>query len=235
MDRRPEPVPGGVKKAESEAGPGEAGGSARGTGESGHQKNAVPESTPLPVLYVTTVATELIVTTGDAAWTPIPATQLLYASNTTAHVFKSLSDQKTYVLISGRWFRADTFAGPWGFVAGDALPKDFANIPDDSPTENVKASVPGTRQAQEALIENSIPQTVKVDRKKAKMSPPPQYDGAVQLQAIDGTPLQYVVNCSTPVIRVDETNWYACQNGVWQSQNFLAPLVLDSDIFMPVK
>jgi hypothetical protein len=208
-------VPSGVKKAEAEAI--QAKQVDLLAGQANPDTKAMPslKSTPLPTLHVTTVATELIVTTGNAAWTPIPTTQLLYASNTTAHVFKYLADQKTYVLISGRWFRADTFAGPWEFVAGDALPKDFANIPDDSTAENVKASVPGTQQAQEALIENGIPQTVKVDRKKAKMSPLPQYDGAVQLQAIEGTPLEYAVNCTTPVIRVDQTNWYACQNGVW--------------------
>jgi hypothetical protein len=32
---------------------------------------------------------------------------------------------------------------------------------------------------------------------------------------IEGTPLQYAANCATPVIRVDASHWYACQNGVW--------------------
>src|SRR5262249_15760958 len=77
-----------------------------------------------------------------------------------------------------------------------------------------KASVPGTPQAQEALISNSIPQTAKVDRGKAKIVGP-VYDGDPKLKAIDGTPLQYVVNSSTPVIMVDAKSWYACQNGVW--------------------
>ncbi|MCX7009365.1 MAG: hypothetical protein NTY53_19330 [Kiritimatiellaeota bacterium] len=44
------------------------------------------------------------------------------------------------MLISGRWFRAASFDGPWEFVPGAALPKDFAAIPDDSPQENVKAA-----------------------------------------------------------------------------------------------
>ena len=38
-----------------------------------------------------------------------------------------------------------------------ALPPDFAKIPDESPMENVKASVPGTTQAQEAVVANSDP------------------------------------------------------------------------------
>ena len=212
-------VPGDVRKAEKEAVAAKQVDLLAGQENPDTKKPPSLQTTPVPGIYVTTAPAELIVTTGEIQWAPIPTTQLLCATNTTAHVFKNLADQKTYVLLSGRWFRADTFAGPWEFVAGDALPKDYANIPDESPAENVKASVPGTRQAQEALIENDIPQTVKVDRKKAQMSPPPQYDGEVQLLPIDGTPLQYAVNCATPVIRVEANMWYACQNGVW----FTAP------------
>ena len=94
------------------------------------------------------------------------------------------------------------------------LPPDFASIPDDSPKENVKAAVPSTRQADEAAIANSIPQTVKVDRKKARMDPAPEYDGPIELKPIEGTPLNYVANCEIPVLRVPMA-WYANQNGVW--------------------
>ena len=94
-----------------------------------------------------TEPTELIVTQGEPNYEPIDGTQLLYASNTTGHVFKHLGDQRTYVLVTGRWFRADSPAGPWTFVPGKDLPPDFAKIPDESPKENVKASVPGTPQA----------------------------------------------------------------------------------------
>jgi len=100
------------------------------------------KSTPLPTLYVTSVPTELIVIQGEPQWTPLAPTQLLYVSNTVSHVFKHLVDQRTYVLLSGRWFRSASFTGPWEYVPGSALPKDFAAIPDDSPKENVKAYVP---------------------------------------------------------------------------------------------
>jgi hypothetical protein len=173
------------------------------------------KSTPVPALYVRSMPTELIVIEGEPQWAPIPGTQLLYVTNTVSHVFKELTGQKSYVLISGRWFRSASFDGPWEFVPSAALPKDFADIPDDSPQENVKAAVPGTRQAEEAAIANGIPSTVKVDRRQARMDPPPQYDGTPQPVPIEGTPLYYVINCPTPVIRVDIKTWYACQNGVW--------------------
>jgi hypothetical protein len=173
------------------------------------------DATPIPKIIVSTTPTELIVTTGTPQWVPIPTTQLLCATNTDAHLFKSLVDQKTYVLISGRWFSSPGFEGPWQYVPGNTLPKDFASIPDASSEENVKAAVPGTRQAQEASIANSIPQTVKVDRNTQKMDPPPQFDGDPKLAPIEGTSLQYVVNSALPVIKVDDKTWYSVQNGVW--------------------
>jgi hypothetical protein len=173
------------------------------------------KSSPVPTLYVTSLPTELIVMRGEPQWAPISGTQLLYITNTVSHVFKELTREKIYVLISGRWFCSASFNGPWEYVPGAALPRGFADIPDDSPQENVKASVLGTPQAVEAAIANAIPSTVKVDRAKAVMDPPPQYDGAPRLEPITGTPLYYVMNCQTPVIRVNAKNWYACQNGVW--------------------
>jgi hypothetical protein len=173
---------------------------------------------PVPSILVANEPTELIVTQGEPNYVPIDGTQLLYVTNTTGHVFKHLGDQRTYVLVTGRWFRADTPAGPWANVPGKDLPPDFAKIPDDSPKENVKASVPGTAQAQEAVIANSLPETAAIKRSTAKLEQP-KYDGPPQLKPIDGTTLSYVVNSPIPVIQVSPTTFYAIQNGVW----FTAP------------
>lgn len=178
------------------------------------------KSGPVPRPIVSSVPTELIVTDGEPSWAPIDGTRLLYVTNTTGNVFKLMSDQRTYVLISGRWFAAPSTAGPWEFVAGKSLPPDFAAIPDASPKENVKASIPGTRQAEEAVIANSIPQTAKVDRNTAKITEP-VYDGEPRIREIEGTGLRYVVNCATPVIMVDAKTWFAVDKGLW----FVAPSV----------
>ena len=167
-----------------------------------------------PAIYVVTTPTELLVTDGEPKWVPIPGVQLLYAENTTGHVFKLVTDQKTYVLASGRWFRAQSTNGPWEFVPANKLAQDFANIPDDSPKENVKASVSGTPQAKEAAIAATIPETAAVQRSTAKITTP-VFDGEPKLQAIKGTPLQYVVNSPTPIIMVDAKTYYAVENGVW--------------------
>jgi len=86
-----------------------------------------------PTVYVSSVPTELIETSGQPTWSPIAGTELLYATNTKAHLFLELKSQFTYVLISGRWFRARSTEGPWEYVAGAQLPPDFAKIPEREP------------------------------------------------------------------------------------------------------
>lgn len=166
-----------------------------------------------PGIHVETRPAELVIFDGEPNFTPIQGTHLLFVANTTANVFRLLTDQQTYVLISGRWYRAPSLDGPWQFVPASQLASDFANIPDNSPKENVKASIAGTQQATEALLANAIPESTKVPR-DVKMQNP-QIDGAPDLRPIDGTPLFYVANSGTPIIKVDERSWYACENGVW--------------------
>ncbi len=170
--------------------------------------NAAP-----PVVYVTTKPAELIIFEGEPNFVPIEGTHLLYVSNTTGNVFKSVADQHDYVLLAGRWFSAPSLDGPWQYVPGHLLPSDFANIPDTSPKENVKASVPGTEQAAEALIANSIPQSTQVPLTEQMQDP--RIDGPPQLRPIEGTSLKYIANSTTPIIEVGARSWYACQNGVW--------------------
>ncbi len=168
-----------------------------------------------PMVYVSTTPAELIEFQGEPQYATLGDTGLLYVSNTTGNVFKYTKDNKSYVLLAGRWFSAASLNGPWSYVPPKSLPKAFAAIPDDSAKENVKASVPGTVQAKEAATANQIPQTATVDR--AKTSYTASYDGPVKLEDISGTSLQYVLNSPDPVIKVDASHWYALHNGVWFS------------------
>jgi hypothetical protein len=189
------------------------------TGGSASDPNAPKPSlatAPVPVVHVATGPTELIVVNGEPNYDPIPGTQLLYVTNTTGRVFKDIGSQNTYVLIAGRWFSAATTDGPWQYVPPGSLPADFAKIPDDHPMENVKASVPGTTQAQEAVVAHGIPQTATVQR-SAAIAKPITFDGPPQFKPIEGTALQYVVNASTPIIVTGPYGYYACQSGIWLS------------------
>src|SRR6266852_1133603 len=166
-----------------------------------------------PTIYVSTTPAELLVVRGQPAFAPVAATGILEVTNSDEDLFLYTPEQAYYVLLSGRWFRATSLQGPWQFVSGDRLPRDFAAIPESHPKGEVLASVPGTPQAREAVIANDIPQTATISRRDAKLTF--QYDGPPQLKPIEGTALQYVVNASVPVIRVDASTYYALQNGVW--------------------
>ena len=169
--------------------------------------------TAVPDVIVTTTPTEMIISDGAPDWAPLPGTNLLYVKNTTGNVFKDLNNQNTYVLVTGRWFQAPDLAGPWQYVPGTSLPPDFFKIPDDSPKENVKAAIPKTAQAQEAVIANEIPQTAVVYRAKATFTP--VINGAPDLKPIPDTSLMYVFNSPNPIIMVSQYQWYGVQNGVW--------------------
>jgi hypothetical protein len=77
----------------------------------------------------------------------------------------------------------------------------------------VLASVPGTPQAREALIANSIPQTATITRSEAKLTV--QYDGEAKFEPIGGTSLNSAKNTSAAVIKVTDNEYYCVEAGVW--------------------
>ena len=168
----------------------------------------------VPTIYVSQKPAELIVFKGQPNLEPISQTALLWASNTTADVIVDTTTNFYYVLISGRWCRASSLNGPWRYVASNNLPPDFSGIPPASPAGVVLASVAGTPQAREAVIANTIPQTATIPRTGGPTFSP-VFDGAPQFRPIPGTPLQYVVNSPTPIIRVDAYTYDALRAGVW--------------------
>ena len=165
----------------------------------------------IPVVYVEFAPAELIETKGQPAYNAIPGSGLEYVQNTNGNIFR-LGGQY-YILISGRWFSGTSLQGPWSFVAGSDLPPDFAKISLDNPKSTVLASVPGTPQAKEALIANSIPQTASITRAEAKLTV--QYDGEATFVPIQGTSMSYGKNTSAPVIKVSDNNYYCVEAGVW--------------------
>ena len=164
----------------------------------------------MPQLFVSTTPAEIIVIDGAPRFTAIPGTQLQYVANTDAALFRR-GGGSFYYLVSGRWFAADSLQGPWRFATTE-LPADFARIPPDGPRGFVLASVPGTVQAQEALIQAQIPQqaTLNIDEAKLEVV----YAGAPKFEPIAGTSMAYAVNTSFNVVQV-ESAYYACYQGAW--------------------
>jgi hypothetical protein len=189
---------------------------------------------PVPVILVATEPTELMVFDGPAKWSPVAGTLLEYVENTGGNLFRLAGVGVNYVLVSGRWFQATSLDGPWRYVPQAELSEEFARIPDDSPKENVKASVAGTAQAREAVIANSIPETAEVKRAEAKFTA--RIDGEPQWKPVDAahpepTAIAYVVNSPTPILRVRKGAYYALDRGVWfVAKEVSGPWVVAIDI-----
>ena len=181
-----------------------------------------------PEIIVSTEPAELIQLHGKAQFSPIQGTQLLYVTNTDGDLFMSVSQQRYYVLLSGRWFSAQNLDGPWEFVAGSALPPDFARIPPGHAKSAVLASVPGTSQATDAVVAAQVPQTATVDRKKAQFTA--TYDGDPQFKPIEGTGMMYAINSPNDIIFA-EGKYYAVSDGVWfVSDNAQGPWVVADNV-----
>ncbi len=169
-----------------------------------------------PGIYVSTAPAELLVVEGEPQFASLPGTTLSYVSNTGCDIFQNSVNNTYYVLLSGRWFSTLSLQnGPWTYVSGASLPVDFRKIPVYSPKADVLVSVPGTPQAKEAVIANSIPQTAAISRSSATLTI--TYEGAPVFQPIPGTSMTYAVNSAIPVIYVPGNTYYAVNNGVWFS------------------
>ena len=165
-----------------------------------------------PRVFVSETPAELILLEGEPKLDAIKGTTLSWVTNTESDLFRSASDQHYYYLVAGRWFRAGTLDGPWRFATTD-LPADFAKIPPDHPSGDVLPLVPGTRQAQEAVILGHIPQTARVDRRKIQ-APTVSYKGSPEWKPIEGTPLAYAGNSPFDVLKVGDL-YYLCFQAVW--------------------
>ena len=77
------------------------------------------------------------------------------------------------------------------------------------------ASVPGTPEAEDAVLIAQIPTTVTVNVAQAAVAKSKvSYVGAPQFAPIEGTTLQYATNTPNKVIQVG-TQYYLCYQGVW--------------------
>ena len=137
----------------------------------------------VPTIYTSQVPTELIVFKGQPDFVPIVGTQLLWASNTTSDVLIDTTNNNYYVLLAGRWFTsaAHERAVDVRRRATRCRPTS-RSIPAQSLAGAVLPTVAGTPQAQEAVIENSIPQTATVPLKNGPKFTP-NFDGAAAVRA----------------------------------------------------
>jgi hypothetical protein len=166
----------------------------------------------MPTVYVSTVPSEMILVSGAPIYQPVTGTRLVWVSNSESDVFRLGATGPVYYLVSGRWFTAPGFTGPWTF-ATESLPGDFQKISLEHPRSRVLASVPGTSQAAEAVLLAQVPQTARVNRKTVQ---PPEVDfqGSPEFQPIEKTSVARAVNTDKDIIKVGDL-YYMCFQGVW--------------------
>ena len=174
--------------------------------------SAGPPPTNPPAVIAASEPTELVVTQGPPSWKTTAGGKLLYVENTETPWIRETEGTDNYILISGRWFRSASVAGPWSFARPDSLPASFQEIPPESPIGGVRSSIALTVEAQDALLDLQIPQTTAVQRSSASLTV--TYDGPPNFSDIAGTSVAYATNTATPVLRAAGA-YYACDNGVW--------------------
>jgi hypothetical protein len=167
----------------------------------------------IPRVFYSTKPAEVILFDGQPSYVPIPGTQLSYANNTESPVFLYSPTQTYYYLAAGRWFSASSLDGPWAF-ASLSLPDDFKHIPASSAVGEILSSVPGTPQAEDAVLISQIPTTMVLNPTTAAAQAKVTYTGTPQFAPIEGTTLQYATNTPDKVIQVGDV-YYLCLQGVW--------------------
>jgi hypothetical protein len=167
-----------------------------------------------PKVFVSLKPAELILVQGKPKYEKVQGTALLWVSNSESDVFRMGANGSVYYLVAGRWFAAPDFTGPWTFTT-PSLPPDFQKIPLEHPRSRVLASVPGTRQAAEAILLAEIPETARVNIKTTK-APEVSYQGDPKFEPEPGTKVQSASNTDKDVFKVGDL-YYMCYNGVWFS------------------
>lgn len=165
-----------------------------------------------PEIVVSTGNAELLVTDGPADFVPLVG-DLLVLQNSDDDVFLDLQTQQYYIVLAGRWYTAPALNGPWAFQAADALPADFAKIPQESAQADSRVYVAGTEEAEEAVLDAHVPQTARIERGEVDIEV--DYDGAPEFAHVEGTDdLAYARNTGATVIQSDRT-YYLLEDGVW--------------------
>ena len=197
------------------------------TGQAGTIK--VTDKDVPPFIIVAMEPTELIQTNGEPNYIPVNgSTDLLYAKNSEDNLFKEISTNNYYILKSGRWFASQRTSGPWKFVPSTEIPADFNMIEQGAEKDIVRASVPGTDEARDALLDAQLPQTATIDRRTAGEELKVEYDGAPRFNQIQGTSLLLAENANKTVMKSGSL-YYCVENGVWfESASYNGPWVVST-------
>jgi hypothetical protein len=182
-----------------------------------------------PEVIIAQEASELVVFAGKPAFAPIGDGALLGATNTNTPMLVEISTGQHWVLLAGRWYHTKTLTddAAWELAMPDELPAAFATIPEKSEWDDLRAHVPGTPEADEAVAQQQIPQTARIPR---TASITVTFDGDPRWVGIGGRSVDYAENTADAVFRTGG-QFYACRDGVWyQGTDPLKPLAVATSI-----
>ena len=187
-----------------------------------------PQPDSPPAIVTANTPTELIVTQGKPEWEALTGGELLYVSNTESPWLRDLAANNMYLLLAGRWYRSKSKDGPWTFVPADELPASFNKIPPASDIGGLRTSVAGTDEAEDAVLDQHIPQTAAIKRSDASLTV--EYDGKPEFDDIPGTSVAYAVNTGAQVLQIGN-EYYAVDEAVWfTSSSATGPWVVADSI-----
>ena len=183
-----------------------------------------------PAVIIVKDATEMIVFEGKPAFEPIGDGALLGANNTDSTALIEVATGKQYLLLAGRWYRAAklTDDATWELVKPDELPESFASIPATSEWKDVRANIAGTPEANEAIIQQQIPQTARISRTSSITV---TFDGEPKWKSVSKLAVEYAENSADAVFRIAGPAYYACRDGVWyESKDPKTPFVVATSV-----
>ena len=184
---------------------------AQGLKEIEHPDNT---SSIIPEIIISEEPAELISVAGKPDYSQVDGAGLLYVNNTSSVLILDISEQDYYTLISGRWFTSKSLAdgATWTYVESSKIPPEFNNIPNNDKTATLRAAIPGTSEANDAILDATIPQTAEVQRNSP--SPEVSYDGNPEFEGTGAKDVDYAVNSPATVIKFGNT-YYLCEDGIW--------------------
>ena len=171
-----------------------------------------PKAGAAPAVITTFKPAEIVVLDGKPQGRVIAGTGGLESIvNTDSPLFRL--DGTYYLVVAGRWFSTKDLArGPWKFTM--PLPDAFALIPEDDDDADVRASVPGTLEARQAVLEAELPETKTVKAGAAPTITVAYAGGEPKFEKIPETQVARAVNTGNDIIQYGE-KYYLCYEGMW--------------------
>ena len=133
-------------------------------------------------------------------------------SNTESDVFRLGKDGPVYFLVSGRWFTAPDFTGPWTFATPN-LPEDFKKIPLLARALARARLGAGTDAGGRSRAAGADPADG-ARRQEAGEGAGSAVSGRSAVSADRATTVARAVNTDKDIIKVGDL-YYMCFQGVW--------------------